>query len=141
MTTDGATHGSWAPVPIRLAAGGGLAYHGFPKLFTRFGHENIVHLLRESGTPLPELAAWPVGCLEFFGGLAIMSGYRVRPVAAAVFGMIVMNFGTQLRRGGLPAPLPGGQPLPNTEAGAFYGACSLSLLLTGAGRLALSEGR
>jgi putative oxidoreductase len=139
MIRNPATRAAWAPLPVRLATGGGLAYHGFPKLFTRSGHENIVYLLRESGTPAPELVSWPVGCLEFFGGLALMAGYRVRPVAGAVLGMVAFNFASQLRRGGLPAPLPGGQPLPDTEASAFYGGCSLSLFLTGAGRWALSD--
>src|SRR5919202_314912 len=121
MIRDRATSSSWAPVPVRVVTGGGLAYHGFPKLFTRFGHENIVHLLRESGAPLPEIVAWPIGCLEFFGGLALVAGYRVRPGSALVFGMVGYNLFTELRRGGLPAPLPGGQPLPDTESSAFYG--------------------
>ena len=140
MTLDPATRAALAPFPVRLATGAGLAYHGFPKLFTRAGHENIVHLLRETGTPAPELAAWPVGCLEFFGGLALIAGYQVRPVAGAVLGMVAFNMLTDIRRGGLPEPLPGGQPLPGIEASSFYGGCSLSLFLTGPGRWALSGG-
>jgi putative oxidoreductase len=57
-----------------------------------------------------------------------------------VLGTIVVNFATMARSGGLPSPLPGGQPLPGAEASSFYGACTLSLLLSGPGRLALTDG-
>ena len=33
--------------PIRLVVGAGFAYHGYPKLFSKKGHENITSMLRQ----------------------------------------------------------------------------------------------
>ena len=35
----------WAPLPLRLVLGPGLAYHGGIKLFADGGHANISHLM------------------------------------------------------------------------------------------------
>jgi putative oxidoreductase len=123
----------WGPVPTRLVVGGGLAYHGFPKLFSKRGHENIVSMLKTMGVPEPELAGWAVGLVEFFGGLAIAAGARTKFVSALIYGEVVINLLAALARGGFPQPLPGCQPLPGVESSLFYGAGSLSLMLTGPG--------
>jgi putative oxidoreductase len=125
----------WSPLPLRLVMGGRLACHGFVKLSSRRGHENIVSLLRQTGAPLPEAAGWAVGLYEFFGGLCIVAGVRTRLNAQIVIGEVAFNLANALRRGGYPVPLPGGEPLPDTERSLFYGACALSLLATGPGRL------
>jgi putative oxidoreductase len=127
----------WAPVPIRLVSGAGLMYHGAPKLFSRRGHENIVHLLKETGAPDPELTSWGVGALEFFGGLCLVLGVRTRPIAAVVCSTVVFNLAHALRQGGWPDPLPGCQPLPHVEDSFFYGGCTAALVLSGPGRLAV----
>jgi putative oxidoreductase len=131
------TYEDWAPLPLRVVTGGGLAYHGRPKLFSRSGHANIVHLLRATGAPMPEVTSWAVGSLEFFGGLALVAGLKVRPVSTLVFGMTVVNVVNLLRLGGLPEPLPGCQPLPGLEDSGFYGGCTLALMLLGPGRWAV----
>jgi putative oxidoreductase len=118
-----------AALPIRLILGGGLMYHGAPKLFTARGHENIVSLLEGMGVPRAEAAAWAVGAFEFFGGLALLTGRRVRLVSSLVAGQVALNLLAALRRGAFPEPLPGGQPLPGVEDSLFYGLGSLSLLL------------
>jgi putative oxidoreductase len=128
------TKPDWAPLPLRAVTGCGLAYHGRPKLFSRNGHANIVSLLRASGAPAPEITSWAVGSLEFFGGLALVAGVKVRPVAGLVLGMTLVNVVNYVRLGGLPEPLPGCQPLPGMEDSAFYAGCSLALILLGPGR-------
>jgi putative oxidoreductase len=130
-----------AQLPIRLAVGGGLIYHGAPKLFSARGHENIVSMLKAMGVPQSDLAGWVVGGIEFFGGLALISGTRVRTVSSVVLGMVAFNLGAVFRRGGYPQPLPGGQPLPGVEDSCFYGGGALSLLLAGAGKASTDRWR
>jgi uncharacterized membrane protein YphA (DoxX/SURF4 family) len=130
----------WAPVPIRAVVGGGLAYHGAPKIFTSSGHQNIVSMLREMDVPQPDLMGWVVGALELFGGLALLAGVRVRGVSASILGEVVVNVLNGVRRGAFPQPLPGQQPLPAYEASFFYGCCSVALMLAGAGKLSV-DGR
>jgi putative oxidoreductase len=129
----------WAPLPLRLVMGGGLAYHGFVKLSSRRGHENIVSMLQQMGVPSSDLAGWGVGAFEFFGGLAFIAGIRTRAMAGVVVGEVVWNLLSALRHGGYPTPLPGGDPLPGVERSCFYGACSTVLLMTGGGRLSVDR--
>jgi putative oxidoreductase len=124
------THRAWAAArPIRLVLGGGLVYHGAPKLFTAHGHENIVSMLEAMGVPHAEAAGWAVGAFEFFGGLALLADRRVRLVSSLLAGQVALNLLAALRRGSFPEPLPGGQPLPGVEDSLFYGLGSLALLL------------
>jgi putative oxidoreductase len=126
MTPRGRRSTTW---PIRLVVGAGLAYHGAPKLFTARGHENISSMLTQMKIPLPELAGWGVGVIEFAGGVALLANWRTRVVAGLVVGEVVANLASAAARGGFPVPLPGGQPLPGWEASFFYGAGALTLLL------------
>jgi putative oxidoreductase len=127
----------WAPLPIRLAAGGAVAYHGSLKLTSRFGHDNIVSLIKQLGLPLPELSGWATGVLEVSIGLAYIGGVRVRTFGGLGVGVVVTNLLMALRRGGFPQPLPGGDPLPGVERSLLFGGCSLALMLSGPGRCAL----
>ncbi|HEX8054624.1 MAG TPA: DoxX family membrane protein [Thermoleophilaceae bacterium] len=130
------TLNAWAPVPIRVIAGSCLAYRGGPELFSRHAHENIVHLTREMGGPAPEVMAWPIAALQLFGGLGLIGGVRVRPIAGAVLGMMGFHLFQGLRRG-FAQSLPGCQPPPSPEAALLFCGCSAALLLTGPGRWSL----
>jgi uncharacterized membrane protein YphA (DoxX/SURF4 family) len=129
----------WAPVPLRLATGACLAYRGAPELFTRAGHENTVNLVRQMGGPMPEASAWGIAVLEFAGGLGLIAGTRVRPIAAAVLGMWGYHVLVALRRGRYTESLPGSPPPPHTEASLLYCGAAAALTLTGPGRLRLSS--
>jgi putative oxidoreductase len=131
----------WIPLPLRLVTGGFLAYHGFVKLSSRRGHENIVFMLKQMGMPASDLMGWAVGGFEFFGGLALVAGIRTRATAGVVVGEVVVNLLNALRHGGFPTPLPGGQPLPGVESSCFYGSCSTVLLMTGGGKLSVDQAR
>lgn len=129
----------WAPVPLRLVLGAGLIYHGGIKLFASGGHVNIAHLVAQLGVPFPELMGWVAGVVEFGGGLGIVLG-ALLPIAAGlnalnVLGLIVLVVSV----GGVPEPLPGGDPLPTIREAFLILAGTVSLLLSGPGRLALAR--
>jgi putative oxidoreductase len=125
----------WAPLPLRLALGAGLILHGGIKLFVPGGHANIAYEVAELGVPLPGVMGWVVGSVEFLGGLGIVLGAFL-PVAAGlnalnVAGLLVLA----ALAGGIPGPLPGGDPLPEFREAFLILAGTLTLLLGGAGRL------
>ena len=130
----------WAPLPLRVALGIGLMTHGGIKLFVAGGHENIAHLIAQLGVPLPGLMGWVVGGVEFFGGLGILLGalFKISTAVNAlnVGGLLVLG----ALAGGIPDPLPGGDPLPEFREAFLILAATLTLFLGGAGRWAL-DGR
>ena len=131
----------WAPLPLRLALGIGLMIHGGIKLFAAGGHENIAHMIGQLGVPLPDLMAWVVGGVEFFGGLGIFLG-ALFPIAV---GINILNVGGLLvlaaLAGGIPDPLPGGDPLPAVREASVILAGALCLFLGGPGRWAIDRVR
>lgn len=66
---------------LRLGPGIVFLLHGFLKLFGG-QHDRTVALLLTVNIPLAELAAWFVGALELLGGLALITGVLLRPLAA-----------------------------------------------------------
>jgi len=132
---------SWAALPLRLAFGFGMVYHGYPKLFSAEQHTQFVGMLGGMGIPLPELSAWALGALEFFGGLLIMIGALVAILSALfVVEMLVALFLVHLPYGFAnmnPVGTMEGAPvfgMPGYEVNVLYIAGFLALLLTGAGR-------
>jgi putative oxidoreductase len=121
-------------LPLRLALGLGLMRHGGIKLFARGGHENISHLIAQLGVPCPRAMGWVVGSVEFFGGLGMLLGVAI-PISA---GANALNVGALLAlgtlRGGIPEPLPGGDPLPDFREASLILAGTLALILSGPGR-------
>ena len=127
----------WAPLPLRVALGIGLMIHGGIKLFVAGGHENIAYLAAQLGVPLADLMGWVIGCVEFFGGLGILLG-ALFPIATAlnvlnVAGLLVLGG----LAGGIPDPLPGGDPLPEFREAFLILAGTLTLFFGGPGRLAI----
>lgn len=124
---------AWAPLPLRLMLGVGLIQHGGVKLFVSGGHANIAHLLTELGVPAADVVAWVVGLVEFGGGIGILVGALI-PLTAGinavnVAGLLVLG-GV---RGGIPTPLPGGDPLPDFREAFLILAATLTLVLGGGG--------
>jgi putative oxidoreductase len=128
-----------APIPLRLAIGIGLMIHGGIKLFANGGHENIAHLVGQLGVPFADLMGWVVGLVEFCGGLGIFLGLLFKLVTIAN----ILNIGGLLAlgaiAGGIPAPLPGGDPLPAFREAFLILAGVVSLLLSGPGKYALRD--
>jgi putative oxidoreductase len=130
---------AWAPIPLRLALGVGLIRHGGIKLFASGGHANIAHLLGELGVPLANAMAWVVGVVEFVGGLGILAG-ALLPLTAGinalnVAGLLVLG----AIRGGIPEPLPGGDPLPSFREAFLILAAAVTLVLGGPGPLSIAR--
>jgi putative oxidoreductase len=77
---------------VRLLAGAVFAVAGTPKFFAHgweAGH------FRTYGLPLPDAFVYLIGAIEIFGGLALIAGVAVRPVAlllgAVMVGAIVTS--------------------------------------------------
>lgn len=140
MTISPAALTPWSPLPLRVALGIGLMIHGGIKLFVPGGHDNIAHEIAQLGVPLAGLMGWVVGCVEFFGGLGILTGglFKVSTALNAlnVGGLLVLGG----LAGGIPDPLPGGDPLPAFREAFLILAGTLTLFLGGPGRLAI-DGR
>jgi len=88
----------WALVPLRLLVGFGFAAHGYAKLAR--GPESFARILATIGIPAPEPTAWATALLELLGGISLMLGAYVVPLAvplAAV--MLTAMFSVHLRYG------------------------------------------
>jgi putative oxidoreductase len=90
-------------VPIllaRLALGVGFAMTGHGKLFG--GHANVVELFTNLKIPMPELNAWFVSGLEFFGGILLVMGLGTRIIALMLsFAMLVAGLTAVFPKDGL----------------------------------------
>ena len=124
---------------MRVAIGSGLILHGGIKLFATGGHENIAFLVGQLGVPFADGMGWLVGIVEFGGGIGILLGALFRVSvglnALNVLGLLVLAG----IAGGVPAPLPGGDPLPEMREAFLIFAGTVALLLSGPGRFALDR--
>jgi putative oxidoreductase len=135
-----------AALPTRLILGYGFAFHGYGKLFSADGHAGFVGMLRGIGVPAPEVTAWLVGSIEFFGGIALILGAFVGVVAVLQIGvMVVALFTVHLGAGfnfmnitamGAAGPQFG---IPGFEINLLYIAGLSALLLGGAGALSVDR--
>lgn len=135
-----------AALPTRLILGFGFAFHGYGKLFSAEGHAGFVGMLQGIGVPAPEAAAWVVGAIEFFGGIALILGAFVGVVAVLQIGvMVVALFTVHLGAGfsfmnvigmGEAGPQFG---IPGFEINLLYIAGLSALLLGGAGALSVDR--
>jgi putative oxidoreductase len=113
--------------------------HGGIKLFAAGGHENIAYLVGQLGVPFADVMGWVVGVVEFGGGLGIFLGllFKLATIANTlnIGGLLVLG----AIAGGIPAPLPGGDPLPEFREAFLILAGVVSLLLSGPGKFALQD--
>jgi putative oxidoreductase len=124
----------WSPLALRIPVGIIFIAHGAQKLFGWFGGfglEGTGQWMGSLGLEPGMLMALMAGSAEFFGGLALLFGVLVRPAAAALaFAMLVAIFSVHIDKG-----------LFVTNNGYEFGlallAASVSLVISGAGRLSL----
>jgi putative oxidoreductase len=128
-------HGRWALLPVRLVVGFGFAAHGLTKLGR--GPEKFAVILQALGVPAPHVAAWATSLLELAGGLCMMAGLAVVPLAVPLaVVMLTAMFGIHLRYGFSSIRLEA-----LTAEGARFGPIGYELnLLYLAGLLALGLG-
>lgn len=128
------TDAGWGPLALRLPIGVIFVAHGAQKLFGAFGGyglEGTGQFMASIGLTPGYLMALLAGSAEFFGGLALLLGLLVRPAAAALsFAMLVAIFSVHIGKGLFMAN-------NGYEFGLALLAASVSLLISGAGRLSV----
>jgi len=129
-----ATGSGWGPLALRIPIGIIFAAHGAQKLFGAFGGyglEGPGQFMASLGLTPGYVMALLAGSAEFFGGLALLFGVLVRPAAAALaFAMLVAIFAAHIDKGLFMAN-------NGYEFGLALLAASVSLLISGAGRLSV----
>jgi len=144
-TTSRIVRGGWAAIPVRLIAGFGFMAHGYAKVAN--GPDHFVGILRALGVPAPALMGWVTILTELVGGLAVFLGALVPLVSiplAAI--LLVATLTVHLRYGfssiKLQAVTAAGAQFgpPGYETDLLYLACLATLIIGGAGPLALRVG-
>jgi putative oxidoreductase len=117
----------WAYALMRLASGAMMATFGWQKLFADKMSEDIAIFHQLGLEPAIPLAYFTSG-LEFFGGLAVAAGFLTRPVAAMLFGELLVILVTVM------IPRGTGYQLSVVLCGAF-----LFIAIRGGGRISLDR--
>lgn len=133
----------WA-LPLRIILGVSFMIHGAPKLFSAAGHQQFEGMLGKLGVPAAPVAAWLVGGVEFFGGLALVLGlFTWLASALLTIDMIVAMMLVHLPQGFLNVHITGMSErgpvfgMPGYELNLLYIAGLLALLLGGPGPLSV----
>lgn len=88
INTRLATLNRLAPIVLRLAVGGIMAYHGFDKF--RGGIGGVEEFFGMAGVPAPELVAPLVAALELAAGAALILGVATR-ISAATLAVVLVG--------------------------------------------------
>lgn len=134
-TDTGITRRSdWAALPLRAVLGIGFVFHGYPKLFDPVQNQGFAETLARIGIPAPEVMAWVVAIVEFVGGLGLLLGWFVVPIAVlGILDMLVAMFFLHLPAGSGFLSAAGADGPPGVEVNLLYLAGFLALLATGGG--------
>ncbi len=140
MRADGPNPGVGLAV-LRIVVGVSFVAHGAPRLF-RGGVSDLAATLADVGVPLPEAAAWLVSLLQFGGGLALLVGLLVTPVALLlavhlIAGIVLVHAPAGWHVVGPLAEHPPG----GVELNVVLLAALLALVLAGPGTAALDARR
>jgi putative oxidoreductase len=82
-----ASHTGWTLVPLRLMIGFGFLAHGYAKLSR--GPESFGAILQTMGIPHADLVAWVTALTEFVGGISLMAGAFVVPLALPLAAIMI----------------------------------------------------
>lgn len=114
---------------LRVITGTIFVAHGAQKLFV-YGFDGVAGGFANMGIPFPAIVGPMVGLLEFFGGLALITGLLTR---LAGTGLAINMLGALLL-----VHLPAGFFMPNGyEFVMLLGAGAITLTLSGAGRYSI----
>ncbi|PCC97933.1 DoxX family protein [Halopseudomonas pelagia] len=130
------TNAGFAPLALRIPAGIIFIAHGAQKLFGWFGGyglEGTGQWMESIGLAPGYLMALGAGGAEFLGGLALLLGLLVRPAAAVLALTMLVAIVTVHLANGLFMSNNG------YEFALALLAISVSLLISGAGRLSLDR--
>ena len=130
------THAGWDPLILRLVCGVVFAAHGAQKLFGWFGGYGLqatAGWMDSIGLAPGIVMASLAGSVEFFGGLLLIAGLAVRPVAVLLaLTMLVAITVVHLANGLFMAN-------NGYEFGLALLAMSVALAVRGAGSLSLDR--
>jgi putative oxidoreductase len=132
----------YAPLPVRFVVGYGFMAHGYAKIVKNPAH--FAAILHALGVPAPHFMAWATIAIELLGGLAILCGALVPVVTVPMLAVLLvatltvhLQFGfTSIKLMDVVNGTPRFGP-PGYETDLLYAAGLLSLVLGGAGPLAI----
>lgn len=131
-----ASQAGFAPLALRIPVGIIFIAHGAQKLFGAFGGyglEGTGKFMESLGMPAGYLMAMLAGGAEFFGGIALLIGLLVRPASAVLaFTMLVAIFTVHFSHGLFMSN-------NGYEFALSLLAASVSLLISGAGKISVDE--
>ena len=129
-----ATEARWSPLALRIPVGIIFAAHGAQKLFGWFGGyglEGTGQWMASIGLAPGYLMALLAGSAEFFGGIALIVGFLVRPAAIALaVAMLVAILSVHIHKGLFMSN-------NGYEFGLALLVVAVSLAISGAGRASL----
>jgi putative oxidoreductase len=136
LTTIISSQAGLAPLALRVPAGMIFMAHGAQKLFAWFGGyglEGTGQWMASIGLEPGYLMALMAGSVEFFAGLFILLGLLTRPASAALALTMLVAI--------VSVHLPNGLFMSNGgyEFALALLAVSISLLISGAGKLSLDQ--
>ena len=125
---------NWSPLALRFPLGAIFIAHGAQKLFGAFGGYGLQgtgQFMESIGLTPGVLMAGAAGSAEFFGGLLLLLGLALRPAAFVLAVTMIVAI--------LSVHIGNGLFMDNGgyEFGLALLAGTISLLLSGAGRLSL----
>ncbi len=120
---------------LRVVVGVIFIAHGAPKIFGGMG--GTADFFSSLGIPLPIVVAWAVGLLEFFGGISLIAGFLVTPVALLL--TMQMLIGILLVHAANGFYVVGPEAHGGIEFNLLLGASLLMLVFGGPGLAALDS--